>query len=226
MKRRKEDLITALYERLSHDDELQGESNSITNQKKILEDYAEQHGLINIRHYTDDGISGTRFDRPGFQRMIEDVEADRVSAVVIKDMSRFGRDYLQVGTYMETLRQHNVRLVAVGDNVDTIHGDDEFTPFRNIMNEWYARDTSKKVRAGYKAKDLAGKPISSCVAYGYLKSPEDKTKWIIDPVAAPVVKRVFQMTMEGKGPYQIAQTLSEEKIDIPAYHHQKLGIGL
>ena len=226
MKRSTNELITALYERLSHDDELQGESNSITNQKKILEDYASQHGMINIRHYTDDGISGTRFDRPGFQRMIEDVEADRVSAVIIKDMSRFGRDYLQVGTYMETLRQHNVRLIAVGDNVDTIHGDDEFTPFRNIMNEWYARDTSKKVRAGYKAKDLAGKPISSCVAYGYLKSPEDKTKWIIDPVAAPVVKRVFQMTMEGKGPYQIAKILSEEKVDIPAYHHQKLGIGL
>lgn len=133
MKRSTNELITALYERLSHDDELQGESNSITNQKKILEDYASQHGMINIRHYTDDGISGTRFDRPGFQRMIEDVEADRVSAVIIKDMSRFGRDYLQVETYMETLRQHNVRLIAVGDNVDTIHGDDEFTPFRNIM---------------------------------------------------------------------------------------------
>lgn len=144
MAKKRENLITALYERLSHDDELQGESNSITNQKKILEDYASQLGLTNIVHFTDDGISGTRFDRPGFQNMIAAVEADEVAVVIIKDMSRFGRDYLQVGTYMELLRKHHVRLIAMSDNVDTLHGDDEFTPFRNIMNEWYARDTSKK----------------------------------------------------------------------------------
>ena len=226
MAKKKENLITALYERLSRDDELQGESNSIINQKKILEDYAAQHGLTNIRHYTDDGISGTRFDRPGFQQMISDIETDKVSTVIIKDMSRFGRDYLQVGTYMELLRQRGVRLIALSDNVDTMKGDDEFTPFRNIMNEWYARDTSKKVRAGFQARNLQGKHTSSSVPYGYLKSEEDKNQWVIDPVAAPIVKRIFQMTMEGKGPYQIAQILSEEKIEIPAYHHQKLGIGL
>ena len=226
MAKKKENLITALYERLSRDDELQGESNSIINQKKILEDYAAQHGLTNIRHYTDDGISGTRFDRPGFQQMISDIEDDKVGAVIIKDMSRFGRDYLQVGTYMELLRQRGVRLIALSDNVDTMKGDDEFTPFRNIMNEWYARDTSKKVRAGFQARNLQGKHTSSAVPYGYLKSEEDKNQWVIDPVAAPIVKRIFQMTLEGKGPYQIAQILSAEKVEIPAYHHQKLGIGL
>ena len=179
MAKKKENLITALYERLSRDDELQGESNSIINQKKILEDYAAQQGLTNVRHYTDDGISGTRFDRPGFQQMITDIEADKVSTVIIKDMSRFGRDYLQVGTYMELLRQRGVRLVALSDNVDTMKGDDEFTPFRNIMNEWYARDTSKKVRAGFQARNLQGKHTSSSVPYGYLKSEEDKNQWVI-----------------------------------------------
>ena len=158
--------------------------------------------------------------------MIAAVEADEVAVVIIKDMSRFGRDYLQVGTYMEVLRKHKVRLIAMSDNVDTLHGDDEFTPFRNIMNEWYARDTSKKVRAGYKAKNLAGKHTSSSVPYGYLKSEEDKNQWVIDPVAAPIVRRIFQLTMEGKGPYQISKILSDEHIEIPAYHHQKLGIGL
>lgn len=226
MNSKKANLITALYERLSHDDELKGESNSITNQKSILESYATENGLRNIVHYTDDGISGTRFDRPGFMDMIDAIEADKVGVVIIKDMSRFGRDYLQVGTYMELLRKHKVRLIALSDNVDTLHGDDEFTPFRNIMNEWYARDTSKKVRAGYKAKNLAGKHVSSSVSYGYLKSEKDKNQWVLDPVAAPVVKRIFQMTMEGKGPYQIARILTDEKVEIPAYHHKKLGIGL
>ena len=216
----------ALYERLSHDDELQGESNSISNQKRILEEYANMNGLTDFVHFTDDGISGTQFDRPGFQQMIAEVEADRISVVIIKDMGRFGRDYLQVGTYMELLRKHETRLIALNDGVDTLQGDDEFTPFRNIMNEWYARDTSKKIRSAFQAKSLAGKHTSSSVPYGYLKSPEDKNQWIIDPVAAPIVKRIFQMTMDGKGPYQIAKVLSDEEIDVPAYHHQKLGIGL
>lgn len=218
--------ITALYERLSHDDELQGESNSITNQKKILEDYAAQHGFTNIVHYTDDGISGTRFDRPGFQRMISAVEEGQIAVVCVKDMSRFGRDYLQVGIYMEMLRKNGVRLIALNDNVDTDKGDDEFAPFRNIMNEWYARDTSKKVRAGFQARNLAGKHTSSSVPYGYLKSESDKNQWVIDPVAAPIVKRIYQMTLEGKGPYQISRILSDEHIEVPAFHHQKLGIGL
>lgn len=217
---------TICYERLSHDDELQGESNSIINQKKILEDYCEQHGFTNIKHYTDDGISGTRFDRPGFQGMIREVEDGNVAIVLIKDMSRFGRDYLQVGTYMEVLRKNGVRLIALNDSVDTAKGDDEFTPFRNIMNEWYARDTSKKVRSAFQAKNLKGKHTASEVPYGYLKSEKDKDLWVVDPVVAPVVKRIYQMTLEGKGPYQISKILSDEKIEIPAYYHQKLGIGL
>ena len=158
--------------------------------------------------------------------MIDEVRAGNIEACIIKDMSRFGRDYLQVGTYMEVLRKNDTRLIALNDNADTLKGDDEFTPFRNIMNEWYARDTSKKVRSAFQAKNLAGKHTSSAVPYGYLKSETDKNQWIVDPVAAAVVKRIFQMTMEGKGPYQIAQILSDEHVEIPAYYHQKFGIGL
>lgn len=219
-------MITALYERLSRDDELQGESNSISNQKRILENYARQQGLTNIKHYTDDGISGTRFDRPGFQAMIEEVRNGNVGVICLKDMSRFGRDYLQVGLYTELLRKAGVRLIALNDNVDTLKGEDEFTPFRNIINEWYAKDTSKKIRSAFQAKNMAGKHTASSPTYGYLKSPDDKEQWIIDPVAAPIVKRIFKLAMEGKGPYQIAKILSDEQIDIPAYHQQKLGIGL
>ena len=192
---RKSERYPALYERLSHDDELQGESNSISNQKRILEDYAEQQGFANCVHFTDDGISGTRFDRPGFQKMIDEVKADRISVVIVKDMSRFGRDYLQVGTYMEVLRKHDTRLIALNDSVDTLKGDDEFTPFRNIMNEWYARDTSKKIRSAFQAKNLAGKHTSSSVPYGYLKSEQDKNQWVIDPVAAPIVQRIYRMAI-------------------------------
>ena len=226
MAKKNEHRYVALYERLSHDDEQQGESNSITNQKRILEDYATSHGMSVFRHFTDDGISGTCFDRPGFQAMIDEVRAGNISACIIKDMSRFGRDYLQVGTYMEVLRKSGTRLIALNDNVDTMKGDDEFTPFRNIMNEWYARDTSKKIRSAFQAKNLAGKHTSSSVPYGYLKSEADKNQWIVDPVAAPIVKRIFAMAMDGKGPYQIAKILSDEMIEIPAFYHQKLGIGL
>lgn len=226
MAKKKTNRYVALYERLSHDDELQGESNSISNQKRLLEDYARSNGMTAFQHFTDDGISGTRFDRPGFQNMIAEVRAGNIEAVVIKDMSRFGRDYLQVGSYMEVLRKNDTRLIALNDNVDTINGEDEFTPFRNIMNEWYARDTSKKIRSAFKAKNLAGKHTSSAVPYGYLKSPDDKSQWIVDPLASQIVKRIFRMAMEGKGPYQIATILSDEKIEIPGYYHQKLGIGL
>ena len=133
-----------MYERLSRDDELNGESNSISNQKKLLEQYAKEHGFTNLVHFTDDGISGTRFDRPGFLAMMKEVESGKVGTILIKDMSRMGRDYLKVGQYMELLRQKNVRLIAVNENVDSFREDDDFTPFRNIMNEWYARDTSKR----------------------------------------------------------------------------------
>ena len=218
--------ITALYERLSHDDELMGESNSIMNQKELLEEYAVKNQLPNIRHFTDDGISGTRFDRPGFQAMLEEIENGNVSAVVIKDMSRLGRDYLKVGMYMETFRKLGVRLIAVNDGVDSSRDDDDFTPFRNIMNEWYARDTSKKIRSTFKAKGESGKRVASSPVYGYLKDPADKEKWIVDEEAAIIVKRIFNMCMNGMGPYQIANTLTEEGIDIPAYHLQKMGAGL
>ncbi|RKI38330.1 DUF4368 domain-containing protein [bacterium D16-51] len=218
--------ITALYERLSHDDELQGESNSISNQKQLLEDYARRNGLANIRHFTDDGISGTRFDRPGFQAMLEQIEDGKVETVCIKDMSRLGRDYLQVGIYMETMRKRGVRLIAINDGVDSFSGEDDFTPFRNIMNEWYARDTSKKIKSTFQAKGNAGKHVASSPPYGYMKSPEDKEKWIVDEEAAAIVRRIFRMTMEGYGPYQIAQKLSEEKIPIPGYYQAQRGLGL
>ena len=218
--------ITPLYERLSRDDELQGESNSITNQKKLLEDYAKRNGYTNIVHFTDDGVSGLRFDRPGFTAMMKEVEKGNVDTIILKDLSRLGRDYLKVGQYMEILRQKGVRLIAVNDGVDSFNGDDDFTPFRNIMNEWYARDTSKKIKSVFKAKGNSGKHVSSCPPYGYLKSAEDKNKWIVDEEAAEVVRRIFRMTVEGKGPYQISQILQKEKVDMPAVHLQKHNAGL
>jgi DNA invertase Pin-like site-specific DNA recombinase len=183
--------ITALYERLSRDDELQGPSNSIVNQKQLLEDYASKHNLPNIVHFTDDGISGTRWDRPGFTMMMDEIEAGKVNVVLCKDTSRLGRDYLRVGLFMETLRQKGVRLIAIGDNVDTADGEDDFMPFRNIFAEWHARDTSRKIKAIYKAKGMSGKHTSCHAVYGYLKSPDDKEQWIVDPEAAEVVKRIF-----------------------------------
>lgn len=218
--------ITALYERLSRDDELQGESNSISNQKKILEEYANKNNLKNIVHYTDDGISGTRFDRPGFVAMMNEVDKGNVSTIIVKDMSRLGRDYLKVGQCMEILRKKDVRLIAINDNLDSSIKEDDFAPFRNIMNEWYARDTSRKIRSSFKTKGKSGKPTSSTPPYGYMKSTEDKNKCIIDEEAAKVVRRIFNLTMQGYGPYKISKILEEEKIDIPGYHQQKLGIGL
>ena len=166
--------ITPLYERLSRDDELQGESNSISHQKQMLEEFARRNGLPNPTHFTDDGVSGTRFDRPGFLAMMEEVEAGRVEAIVIKDMSRLGRDYLKVGQVMEILRQRGVRLIAINDGVDSLKGDDDFTPFRNIMNEMYARDTSKKIRATWQSKGKSGEHLTTIPPYGYMKSPEEK----------------------------------------------------
>lgn len=218
--------ITALYERLSHDDELQGESNSITNQKKMLELYAEDNNLTPFRHFTDDGISGTRFDRPGFMAMMKEVEAGNIGTIIIKDMSRMGRDYLQVGQIMEMLRQRDIRLIALNDGVDTLKQDDDFTPFRNIMNEWYARDTSKKIKSTFKAKGNSGKDVASSCPYGYLKDEHDGDHWIVDPEAAAIVRQIFAWTMEGFGPYQIAQLLKEKKVEIPAVHMARFGQGL
>lgn len=217
--------ITPLYERLSRDDELQGESNSISHQKEMLEDYARKNGFPNPTHFTDDGVSGTRFDRPGFTAMMEEVEAGRVEAVIIKDMSRLGRDYLKVGQIMEILRQKGVRLIAINDGVDSANGDDDFTPFRNIMNEFYARDTSRKIKSAFKSKGTTGKHMTGTVIYGYLWD-EKREHWIVDEEAAAVVRRIFAMTMEGYGPYQIAQRLAADKIKIPSAHLARYGEGV
>ena len=217
--------ITPLYERLSRDDELQGESNSISNQKQMLEDFARRNGLPNPTHFTDDGISGTRFDRPGFLAMMEEVEAGRVEAIVIKDMSRLRRDYLKVGQVMEVLRQRGVRLIAINDGVDSLKGDDDFTPFRNIMNEFYARDTSRKIRSVFKSKGMSGKHLTGTVIYGYLWD-EKREHWLVDEEAAEVVRRIFSLTLEGYGPYQIACKLSADWIEIPAVHLARFNEGV
>ena len=218
--------ITALYERLSRDDELEGESNSIVNQKKILEEYASKNNLTNIIHFTDDGISGTQFDRPGFMEMMNGVNTGNIGCIIVKDMSRLGRDYLKVGQCMEILRQKGVRLIAINDNVDSFYREDDFTPFRNIMNEWYARDTSRKIQSTFRSKGESGKHTASTPPYGYIKDEKDKDKWVVDEKAAEIVRRIFNLTMQGNGPYRIAKILEADKIDIPAYHQQKLGYGL
>lgn len=217
--------ITPLYERLSRDDELQGESNSISNQKQMLEDFARRNGLPNPTHFTDDGISGTRFDRPGFLAMMEEVEAGRVEAIVIKDMSRLGRDYLKVGQVMEILRQRGARLIAINDGVDSLKGDDDFTPFRNIMNEFYARDTSRKIRSVFKSKGMSGKHLTGTVIYGYLWD-EKREHWLVDEEATEVVRRIFSLTLEGYGPYQIACKLSADRIEIPVVHLARFNEGV
>ena len=208
---RKNEKITALYERLSRDDfgkddDQQRESNSISNQKAMLEEFAARQGFTNIVHFTDDGISGTCFDRPGFLAMMKEVEAGNVEYLCIKDMSRMGRDYLKVGQIMEILRQRGVRLIAINDGVDSARGDDDFTPFRNIMNEYYARDTSRKIRSTFQSKGKSGKHLTGTVIYGYLWN-EARDQWLVDPEAADVVKRIFAMTIDGYGPYQIASKL-------------------
>ncbi len=210
--------ITALYERLSRDDELQGESNSITNQKQLLENYATKNGYSHIRHFTDDGVSGTTFEREGFKAMIEKVEAGKVGVVIVKDMSRFGRDYLKVGFYTEVMfKEKGVRFIAINNGIDSENQQDsDFTPFLNIMNEWYARDASRKIQAVFKARMQEGKRVSPSVPYGYLRDPDDKQKLIIDEEPAAVVRRIYQMVIEGKGVTLIANTLRDEKVLIPA----------
>ena len=219
----KDNRITALYERLSRDDEMQGESNSITNQKKYLEDYAVQHGFGNIQHFSDDGYSGTNFNRPAFNSLLTEIEAGRVGTVIVKDMSRFGRNYLQVGFYTEMMfPKKNVRFIAVNNGVDSANpADNDFTPFLNIMNEWYAKDTSKKIKAVFKAKMRDGKRVSGAVPYGYYRKPEDKQTLYVDEASASVVRRIFQLACDGMGTTAIADTLSEDKILIPsAYARQ------
>ena len=217
--------VTALYCRLSQDDKLEGDSNSIINQKKILQKYALEHGYTNFRFYIDDGISGTTFNRPGFQQMIADVEAGIVKRVIIKDMSRFGRDYLQVGMYTEIMfPEHDVHFIAVNDGVDSTQGDNEFTPFRNIINEWYAKDTSKKIRSVMKVKGNAGEHLTTNPPYGYMKSPDNLKSWIKDEEAAQVVYEIGLYVMDGFGPSQIARKLKERKILTPAAYYESKDI--
>ncbi len=221
------DTITALYCRLSCDDgDNQGDSNSIKNQKAILAKYATEHGYGNVQFYVDDGYSGTNFNRPDFQRMIKDIDAGKVTTVIVKDMSRLGRDYLKVGYYSEVyFGEAGVHFIAINDGVDNLsENDSDFTPFRNIINEWYAKDTSKKVRAVFKAKGNSGKHLCTCPPYGYMKDKEDKQKWLVDEEAAKVVKEIFSLCMKGYGPTQIARILTERGIDTPVLHNRKCGL--
>ena len=206
--------ITALYPRLSHEDELQGESNSISNQKRILETYAKQNGFSNLRWYTDDGYSGANFQRPGFQAMLADIEAGKVGTVIVKDMSRLGRNYLQVGMYTEMIfPQKGVRFIAINDGVDSAQGDNDFAPLRNIFNEWLVRDTSKKIKAVKRSKGMSGKPVTSKPVYGYLMDEDEN--FIIDEEAAPVVRQIYSLCLAGNGPTKIARMLTEQQIPTP-----------
>lgn len=210
------DKITALYCRLSQDDVLAGESNSITNQKAMLLKYAQDNKLSNPQFYVDDGWSGTTFDRPDFQRMIQDMEEGKIGTIVTKDLSRLGRDYLRTGEYIEIIFPDNdIRYIAVNDGVDTAKSENELVAFKNICNDWFARDTSRKIKAVFKAKGQSGKPLGPYPPYGYRKSAEDKNIWEVDEEAAEVVRRIFRMCIEGYGPKQISSRLSNEGILIP-----------
>ena len=222
------DKITALYCRLSRDDELQGDSNSIKNQKTILQKYADDNGFTNTEFFVDDGYSGTNFDRPDWQRLISLVEEGRIGTIIVKDMSRLGRDYLKVGYYTEVLfPASDIRFIAINNNVDSANQQDsDFTPFLNIINEWYAKDTSKKIRAVFKSKGQSGKPLCTNPPYGYIKDPEDKTRWIVDEEAAKVVREAFHLCMQGYGPSQIAKEFTKRRIMNPTAHARKNGINI
>ena len=217
--------ITALYCRLSRDDGGEGDSNSVANQKKLLSKYAKEHKFPNTRYYVDDGYTGTNFNRPGFQQMLEDIDLGYISIVIVKDMSRLGRDYLQVGYYTDTyFPDRNIRFIAVNDCVDSEDGENELAPFRNVMNEMYARDISRKVRSSHRLRGNMGEPLSQ-PPYGYMKDPNNKKKWIIEPEAAKVVQDIFRMRLEGKGNETIARILQENKIKIPMAYWFDKGLG-
>lgn len=229
MKTNMKNKITALYERLSKDDEIQGESNSIVNQKKMLEQYATQNGYDNIVHYTDDGWSGTNFDRPDWKKMLADIEDGKVGTVIVKDMSRVGRDYLQVGFYTEVMfREKGVHFIAISNGVDSDHRESaEFAPFLNIMNEWYVRDTSRKIKTVLKARGMSGKVhTNNRCCYGYKKDEINPEQWVIDEEAAEVVRKIYAMCIDGKGPYQIARELAEAEIERPEYYLGTRGRGM
>ena len=215
--------LTILYERLSHEDGRENESLSIENQKAYLEEYALRSGFKNLVHRTDDGWSGTRWDRPGFLQMTEDIARGSVGQILIKDMSRLGRDHLRVGLFLEQLREMNVRLIAVAEGIDTAKGEDDFMPFRNILAEWHARDTSRKIRAIFDARTAAGNHVTGALPYGYLHDPKDRQKWLVDGEAAPVVKRIFQSVIAGKSIAKIAEELTAERILTPNAHWKSIG---
>ena len=218
--------VTALYARLSKDDDLVGDSNSIVHQKEILAKYAKEHGFVNCEFYVDDGFSGTNFNRPDFQRMMADAEEGKIPTVIVKDMSRFGRDYIMVGYYTEIYFSNlNIRFIAINDNVDSnIQTENDLTPFKNVFNEWYARDTSKKIRAVFKAKGNSGKHLTTNPPFGYKKDPNDKDKWIIDEEAAATVRRIFQMYVDGYRISEIGHKLTEEKVETPMLYYMNRGI--
>ena len=216
--------ITALYCRLSRDDGAEGESNSIANQKKLLAKYAKEHGFTNTKFYVDDGYTGTNFNRPGFQQMLEDMEMGYISTVIVKDSSRFGRNYLEVGQYTDYyFPEHNIRFIAINDCIDSENGEDDFSAFRNVMNEMYAKDISRKVRSSHRLRGNAGEPLAP-PPYGYVKDPENKKKWIIDPDAADVVQRIFRLCIEGNGNETIARILQDDKVLVPQAYWQSKGM--
>lgn len=218
---------TALYERLSRDDEIAGDSNSIRNQKSYLESYAAEHGFSNCVHYTDDGWSGGNFERPSWKRLIADIEAGKIGTVIAKDMSRIGREYLQTGFYTEVFfRKHGVRFIAIGNGIDSNdQSTGEFAPILNVMNEFYLKDCSKKIKAAYQVRAKAGKRVANNAIYGYKKDPQDKHQWLIDEEAAAVVKRIYQMAVNGDGPAVIARKLREDHIEKPSVYLAKRGCG-
>lgn len=216
--------ITALYCRLSRDDGTESESNSIGNQKKLLSQKAKEMGLTDTKYYVDDGYTGTNFNRPGFQQLIDDIEIGLVSAVMVKDLSRLGRDYVSVGNYTDSyFPEHNIRFIAVNDAIDSDEGESEIAPFKNILNEMYARDISKKIRSSHRLRGSMGEPLSQ-PPYGYMKSPENKKKWIIDLEAATVVKSIFKMCLDGKGNETIARELQESEVLIPMAYWRFKGL--
>ena len=224
--KRQSDKITAIYCRLSRDDEQAGESNSIVNQRAILKRFAQDQGFRNIQFFVDDGYSGANFNRPDWQRMISMVENDQIGVLIAKDMSRIGRNYLEVGIYTEVLfPEHNVRFIAVNSGVDSANqADNDFTPFLNIINEFYVKDSSKKVKASMKQKGASGEYLTTNPPYGYMKDPDNpKRHWVIDDEAAAVVRQIFEWCMEGFGPSQIAKKLKEAKVDCPTVHWMKMG---
>ena len=219
------DKITALYCRLSQDDALDGESNSITNQKTLLSKYAAEHGFRNIQFFIDDGYSGTSFQRPGFQEMMRYVKDYSVSAVIVKDLSRLGREYSYMGRLQDFIfPAYDVRFIAINDDVDSAKGENDFAVFKNVFNDYYAKDTSKKIRAVVKMRGEAGEHIASNPPYGYIKDPQDKKKWIVDEEAAKVVQRIFNLCIAGKGPMQIAKILTADRVlTVTAYHAKQKG---